>query len=178
MKKIILLSVIMIGLVATNSQAQRYSINKFKYDSHQYIPEPWDAYNPALCGVASFLVPGLGQVIGGETGRGLAFFGGSVACGIVFLSGYGSLISNSMSMDGYGSSRSGGGTMLLGAAGMLAISIWSIFDAVDVAKVNSMYVRDLRKRSQLRLEMSPYIDQLSINNQLSTPVGMTMRVKF
>jgi len=178
MKKVILLSVIMIGLVAANSQAQRYSINKLNYDSRQYIPEPWDAYNPALCGVASLFIPGLGQIIGGETGRGLAFFGGSVACQIVMLSGYGSLYNNSVTMNGYSSSRSAGGIMLIGAAGWVAISIWSIFDAVDVAKVNSMYVRDLRKRSQLRLEMSPYIDQLSINNQLSTPVGLTMRVKF
>jgi hypothetical protein len=53
MKKVILLLVIMIGLVATNNTpAQRYSINKLHYDSHLYFPKLWNAYNPAFSGVA------------------------------------------------------------------------------------------------------------------------------
>lgn len=30
-------------------------------------------------GLASFFIPGLGQMLSGETGRGLAFLGGSMA---------------------------------------------------------------------------------------------------
>jgi len=70
------------------------------------------------------------------------------------------------------------GTMLVGLGGMAIVSIWSIIDAVHVAKVNNMYIRDLRRTSAIKVEMSPYIEQLSINNQVTTPVGMTMRVKF
>jgi len=72
----------------------------------------------------------------------------------------------------------GSGLMLIGLTGMLAVNIWSIVDAVHVAKVNNMYIRDLRKKSTMSLELKPYVDQISMCNQLVTPVGMTMRVKF
>jgi hypothetical protein len=177
MKKIILLSIIMVGLVATNLNAQRYSINKFKYDSRLYVPEFGDPYNPGLSGVCSFFVPGLGQMLSGEVGRGFAFLGGSAACGLVgtvgslvtFLNMYTGDISNA---------RVGSAMMVVGFTGMAAIDIWSIVDAVNVAKVNNMYIRNLRKTSSVNFEMAPYVTQLSINNQLITPVGMTMRVKF
>jgi hypothetical protein len=66
----------------------------------------------------------------------------------------------------------------MGIGGMAAIEIWSIFDAVKVAKVNNMYIRSLRRTSTLKLEISPYVDYISISNQVSNPIGMTMRVKF
>jgi len=175
MKKALLIFFILIGSLSTISQAQRYSINKLKYDSNQYFPEPWDAYNPTMSGVASFIIPGLGQVTCGETLRGLAFFGGYAISGIICLDGMTGIWSENY----YPPSIETRQIMFLaGACGMIAMSIWSITDAVKVAKVNSMYIRDLRKMSQIRFEMSPYIDQLSINNQLSSPIGMTMRVKF
>ena len=70
------------------------------------------------------------------------------------------------------------GLMIVGFSAMTGVYIWSIVDAVEVAKVNNMYIRDLRKTSSLKLEVAPYVTQISINNQLTTPVGMTMRVTF
>ena len=49
---------------------------------------------------------------------------------------------------------------------------------INVAKVNDMYIRSLRNTSALKIEMSPYVDHISIHNQTSTPLGMTMRIKF
>ena len=41
-----------------------------------------------------------------------------------------------------------------------------------------MYLSDTRKTSGMDLEVAPYVAQYNINNQIVTPVGMTMRVKF
>lgn len=165
---------------AVNVNAQRYSLNKDKFDSHQYIPEYGDPYNPALSGVCSLFVPGLGQMLSGETGRGLAFMGGYIGCAVLVEAGAVQFTSNNfryLGNSGY-SGNSGVGVMLIGLGGMAAIEIWSIFDAVKVAKVNNMYIRSLRRTSSLNLEISPYVDHISITNQVSNPIGMTMRVKF
>jgi hypothetical protein len=88
-------------------------------------------------------VPGLGQLIDGETGLGLAFLGGYTACGIICLVG----LTGIWSENYYPPSVETRRTILLGGGGgMLAIQIWSIVDAVKVAKVNSMYVRNLRRK--------------------------------
>ena len=181
MKKPILLCVLGLAFMSVNVDAQCYSLNKLKYDPRLYVMEWGDPYNPALSGVCSFLIPGLGQVVAGETGRGLAFFGGYVGCAIVMEVGVAQLAYsvNNYEYGTYGGSPGAGvGTMLIGAGGMLAVSIWSIVDAVNVAKVNNMYIRDMRKTSSLKLELAPYVTQISINNKLTTPVGMTMRVTF
>jgi TM2 domain-containing membrane protein YozV len=181
MKKTIFLSIILVAMLV-NLSAQSYSINKLKYDYHQYVPEYGDYYNPGISGVCSFIVPGLGQMLCGETGRGLAFFGGYTGCAILFGVGASQAVSNSWYYVyiGYNSNNTnaGVGISLLGLGGMAIVSIWSIIDAVHVAKVNNMYIRSLRRSSSIKVEMSPYVEQLSINNQVTTPVGMTMRVKF
>jgi len=186
MKKTILLSVMLVTF-ASIINAQSYSINKLKYDSRLYSPEYGDPYNPALSGVCSWMIPGLGQMISGETGRGLAFLGGYTACGVVCMAGFVSAVASGTneSTHQYGSNytysstpKAGGGIMLLGAIGMIAVDIWSIVDAVNVAKVNNMYIRDLKKRSEVSLQVTPYVDQISMSNQLVTPVGLTVRVNF
>lgn len=180
MKKTIFLSFILLAF-AIQANAQRYSINKYKYDYHMYVPEYGDPYNPGMSGVCSFLVPGLGQMICGETGRGIAFLGAYTGFAVLTEVGAIQIINSNGGYNGdnyYNTTPKGSGTMLIGLGGMLVVSIWSIVDAVHVAKVNDMYIRSLRKTSAVKLEMSPYMEQLSINNQRVTPVGMSMRVKF
>jgi len=75
MRKFLLLSIIFLSFVA-NTNAQQYSINKNKYDYRLYSPQYGDPNNPAISGVCSFLIPGLGQMVSGEVGRGLSFLGG------------------------------------------------------------------------------------------------------
>ena len=177
MKKTIFVSVILVAFVA-NISAQRYSMNKYKYDYRMYIPEIGDPYNPGVSAICSLFLPGLGQMISGETGRGFAFLGGFFGCMLVTEVGFIQLSSNSGYYGYSGNSTKGLGTLLLGMGGMTAVSIWSIVDAIHVAKVNNMYIQNLRKTSSLKLEMSPYTEKLSINNQVVTPVGLSMRVKF
>ena len=175
MKKVVFLSLIFL-ISAASIKAQSYSMIKYKYDYHQYIPDYNVPYNPAISGLCSFFVPGLGQMFSGEVGRGLGFLGAYAGCAIIY--GVGAVqITNSM-YDYNGTSTKGIGTMLLGVGGMLGVSIWSIVDAVHVAKVKNMYIRDLRKTSSLSFEVSPYVETLTINNQITTPVGLSMRVNF
>lgn len=167
--------------ILSTVHAQSYSINKLKYDSRLYIPDAYDPYNPAMSGVCSFFIPGLGQMISGEVGRGAAFLGGYACCSIVAGVGMAQIYSNSFdyyNTGNIGNSSKGLGTMLVGFGGMVVVSIWSIVDAVNVAKVNNMYIQSLRRTSTLKLEMSPYVGQLSINNQNTSSMGMTLRVRF
>ena len=169
-----LITILFISSISLN--AQKYEINKQKYDYHQYVPEIGDPNNPAICGLASFFVPGLGQMISGETGRGLAFLGGTAASYIVYGIGAYQAIS---SADNGDIRPKGLGTMFLGIGGVLVINICSIIDAIKVAKVNNMYIQDLRKKtSSLSFNVEPYVTQLTINNQEVTPIGLTLKVGF
>ena len=179
MKKAFSVIIVMLAFVVTAS-AQRYSLNKHNFDVHMYIPEYGDAYNPTISGLCSFFVPGMGQMFCGETGRGLAFLGGFIGCSLLTVAGA-NVISANLGYNGYdynGNRNAGVAPMLIGMGGMVFVSIWSIVDAVQVAKVNSMYYRSLRRTSSIKVEMSPYVEQLSINNQVTTPVGLSMRLKF
>ena len=180
MKKLFFLSLFLLLLIAS-SNAQNYSINKYKYDSRMYMYKYGDPYNPALSGLCSFFIPGLGQMISGETGRGFSFLGGSVGCGVIYFAGVVQYV-GSIYGNGYSSSSNrralGIGTMMVGVGGIVGLRIWSIVDAVKVAKVNNMYIQDIRKKSAVSLQFAPYIEPISINNTVAVPVGLSMRVTF
>ena len=164
-----------------------YKEIKMNYDYHMYVPQPSDPYNPTVSGICSWIIPGLGQMVCGETGRGLGFMGGYLGCYLV--AGIGSAVfvgsSPYYSSSSYYYENDNGGRlagsliMVVGIIGMVAVDIWSIVDATHVAKVKDMYISDMRsKTSSLKLELSPYVDQISMNNEIVRPVGLTMRVKF
>lgn len=152
-----------------------YNQIKRNYNSRMYVPQPSDPYNPTLSGFCSWFIPGLGQVLSNETGRGLGFFGAYVGCSLVMGIGSGVMV-NAYYDDEY---YTGTLMFLAGAAGMLAVDIWSIVDAVHVSKVKNMYYNDMKsKTSSLDLELSPYIGQISMCDNIVRPVGLTMTLKF
>ena len=57
-------------------EGMRYRDYKNLYDAKTYVHDAADAVNPVWAGIASFFIPGLGQCISGEWGRGLGFFFG------------------------------------------------------------------------------------------------------
>lgn len=177
MKKLILLLVVLLTVVSESSQAQTYEQNKNSYTDTEYKYEYGDPYNPTLCGVASFFIPGLGQIICGETDRGLQFMGGEAGCALLLIGSSVVTVYNG-AMGNENARKISSGVMLLSFVGAYAITIWSTVDAVKVAKINNLYYREPRNTSLLKLEIAPYVSQLNINNQLTTPVGMTLRVKF
>jgi hypothetical protein len=158
-----------------------YSEKKSLYNYRNFQPQYGDPYIPALSGVASFFIPGLGQMICDETNRGLAFLGGYLGSTVLYVVGAIEL-TNSLSASEDPSfnraSTRGSGKMILGLIGMGISSIWSIVDAVQVAKVNNLYFRDQIKKASFDLELNPYIDQLSINNTVTNPIGLSLKATF
>jgi TM2 domain-containing membrane protein YozV len=74
-------------LLFCNVSVAQYSINKKKYDYRTYTYEVGDPYNTGVAGVTSLLLPGLGQMISGENGRGAAFLVGYIGCWGIFYAG-------------------------------------------------------------------------------------------
>ena len=172
MKRVVLLLFCFFVIVSVTSA--QYSSYKSQYDYRTYSYQPGDPYNPTLAGVASFQIPGLGQVISAESGRGLAFFGGYVGCIVLWSAGFANL------SNGGSSVNSGVVLVFLGGAGLLTVSVWSIVDAVRVAKVNNLAFRDQTKPS-FNIEFSPYFGNqpvFGILGNQSIPVGLSIRFSF
>ena len=147
LNRVILVSILF--FVAFCAQAQ-YSVNKLKYNHHLYIRQPGDPYNPGAAGFASFILPGLGQMVSGEVGRGLGFLAGEVGFYIILSSGR------------------------IGPIGLIVVPIWSIIDAVKVAKVNNMAFRDMNQ-STLKFRIEP--TNITLPGQGVNP-GLSFRLTF
>ena len=176
MRRFLLLFTVFIGVSLMSINAQNYRVNKHIYDYRMYIPEFGDAYNPTVAGVTSFFIPGLGQMLSGEIGRGIGFLGGSVASTLVTTVGW-NVMNTGLYRENLSAASMGLALTLVGAAGMLGVTIASTVDAVKVAKVNNLYIRDYRKSKAL-LEFAPYIGQFNAGNQIVRPVGMSMCISF
>ena len=135
------------------------------YDYRLYQKSLYDRYSPAGSGVASFFIPGLGQMICGEWGRGFAWLGGHVGC--YMLTGI-SAIAESDTL------------VLMSIAGLLAIDICSIVDGVRVAKVKNMYMEDLRKSGYygLDVDLYPSVNYVHTASGIQPTAGMTLALRF
>ncbi len=143
----------------------KYDQLKKLYDYRMYRPGGYERYSPAWSGVASFFIPGLGQLICGETGRGFGQFALSTMCNIV------TIVSTIEDV---------GGLALLSSLAHLGIAIWSIVDATQVAKVKNMYETDLRSmRSSVDVEMYPSLNTFTTqSNGVGIAPGMTLSLTF
>ena len=135
------------------------------YDYRLYQKSLYDRYSPAGSGIASFFIPGLGQMICGEWGRGLAYLGGHVGCTILTSL---SAIAESDTL------------ALMGLAGVLAIDICSIVDGVRVAKVKNMYMEDLRRSGYygLDVDLYPSVNYVRTTSGVQPTAGMTLALRF
>lgn len=167
-------SLLLIAVVALLSAAQtvdaQYKVNKHKYDRKSYTYQPGDPYNPAVCGVVSFLIPGVGQMIASETGRGVAFLAGYVGCWVVYGVGIGTAATSTSTYQ----LGSGAGLALAGLFGAIAVDIWATVDAVRVAKVNNLAWRD-EYTPGTGLQISP--DLKLLPGQKVAP-GLTLTYNF
>jgi hypothetical protein len=171
MKKILLL-VISFTLISATTNAQ-YRINKTKYDHHNYVYQAGDPYNPTAKGIWSLLIPGLGQMTSGEGGRGVGFLLGCMGSFGVFIIG-GTVVNTSEHDPKFTQKQATGSILILaGLAGSTVFWLWSVGDAVKVAKINNMAWRDKRKSGQLQL--SPYLTPMETG---TVPVGLTLRMRF
>lgn len=159
----------------------RYNEYRHLYNPSDYVRMPGDSHSPVAGGICSFLIPGLGQMICGEVGRGLAFFGGTVGCCVLTGVGASLAISGAYAAGSGYETRVGGGIALtlIGSIGLFAVDIWAIIDAVQVAKVKNMYLQDMRNMSsEVDIKLQPYVSTIS-NGYAKTPVaGLSLAVTF
>ena len=145
----------------------KYKALRHIYSPSDYIPAPgYQPYSPGLSGVLSFLIPGLGQMICDEVGRGFAFLGGT----------YGLAIVAGIGMASY--SEAGIIVALAASAGCLAVEITSIVDAVKVAKVKNMYSEDLRRKYSFDMNLYPSVQYIPAGTGLQPTAGFTLAMNF
>jgi hypothetical protein len=166
MKTIVIATLLV--MLGTGMASAQYKINKTKYDYKTWAFEEGDPYNPVTCGILS-VIPGVGQMVAGEFGRGAAFLGGAVGCYLSSLIGF--------AVAWGGNEPLGVGLMVVSFAGTAAIDIWSIVDATRVAKVNNLAWRD-KTNTGFNLRMEPYISPLQSYESTYAQIGLSLKVNF
>jgi TM2 domain-containing membrane protein YozV len=148
-------------------------ITKIIIDSRAYSFKKGDPFNPTSAGIASLIIPGLGQMISGKPGRGVLFLTGFTSCLAVSAVG---LVKYAYSADGKHEAKA---LQVLGAglSGALCIDLWSIGDAVNVAKVNNLVLRN-KHRSSYNLKINPFIDTPDYDLKHNIPIGLDFKVTF
>jgi len=170
MKSILFVICLLLAVIVTNAQ---YRVNKYIYNAKDYTFQAEDPYNPGEAGMASFFIPGLGQMISGEVVRGVAILGGFVGIGVSFLV-VNPLLDEKFSAEGGFAAMSALGVIGFVILTEAVLYIWSIFDAVKVAKINNLAWRD--NQSAMNMRLQPYIGHIP-NTQTKT-VGLTFQVSF
>ena len=159
-------------------KGMKYKEIKHLYNPKEYIKDIYDPYNPAVAGVCSFLIPGLGQILDGEIGRGILFLVGA---------GFTTGAAVAFSQPAYYSGKTANyydwqaPVSIACLCGALAIDIWAIVDAVKVGKIKNMYNQDLRKLfsdNNINVSLSPTLAYVPMSNGLTPTAGVALRVTF
>ena len=164
----------------------KYREYKKLYDSCNYQRQFDDRYAPAGLGVASFFIPGLGQMISGEVGRGFAWFGGYMGGIVVAYSGL--LIGLASIEDATypgltSANRHAAGTagtimMVAGMTGAVTVQIFSIIDAVKVARIKNMHYQEVNRKRDIDMQMYPSVTYMNTYNGTKAAPGVTLAVRF
>jgi hypothetical protein len=157
----------------------KYKELKNIYNYKEWNSDRGDRYNPGVMSVCSFLIPGLGQMISGEIGRGFAWLGGAAGCWAVV--GVGAVLEAYGAMDvtnpKNGLVVTGSILTILSTHGLGAVEVCSIIDASRVAKVKNMYDQDLRKRNY-SLNLYPSVACINMSNGVQPTAGLTLAMRF
>lgn len=174
-----------------NHPEVRYADIKHDYNPSYYVPWEGDPYEPWIGGVCSFLIPGLGQCVDGEWGRGLGIFAANMGLGVLELIefsaiGYGAKVYNYDYYNGsaYFSDNSylygGSGALILTLIGHAALNIWNICDAVRIAKVKNMFYQDFTGNlSSVSMKLEPNLALVpNVSGAVVPTAGFSLSVKF
>ena len=181
MKRLIIVLAILFGFsVAASAQAiqpgMKYREYKKYYDYHLYEHQKGDPYSRFWTGAASFVIPGLGQIFEGEWVRGLLFIAGNAA----LYSGY--RANMNVEYDSAGnvvSATPDGPLAYVCFFGQLGLDLWSIIDAVHVAKIKNMYYQDLKAmRGSLDIDLEPYFAYTPSSNGITPAAGFSLKLNF
>ena len=157
----------------TIKEGMKYKEYKDFYNPHLYLPREGDPYSRFWAGAASFFIPGLGECLDGQWGRGACFFIGNVAL-------YAIQYSDTV-YDSYGYSQSVGTIGTIAAIARIGVNIWSIVDAVRIAKIKNMYYQDLRALQAFNdVKVEPFFAFTPTEgyNGLTPVTGFTLKLNF
>ena len=192
MKKLFITVLVTMMAFATASAQQaekvRYSEIKGNYNPKEYVRQATDPYHVGWYEATSFFIPGIGQLLSGETWRGLAFMGGeAILLSIIRTSAENvvnvAITNESGFLTGYTDPKVGKRNMavMLTALGLdLGLSIWSCIDARNVAKVKNMYYQDLiNGKKPVELSFAPSVSFApDPSGALQPCAGVSMQLKF
>lgn len=185
-----MLVAMLISIAASAQQTEkiRYSEIKGNYNPKEYVRQATDPYHVGWYEAASFFVPGIGQLLSGETWRGLAFMGGEAVLLSVIKTAYDNvaevaITNESGFLTGYTDPKVGKRNMavMLTALGLdLGLSIWSCIDARNVAKVKNMYYQDLiNGKKPVELSFAPMVSLApDPSGALHPCTGVSMQLRF
>ena len=142
----------------------RYHDLKKLYSTKDYVHYESAAYQPGIMGIASCILPGLGDCLADEWGRGLIQFGGTAV-----LATASTILGN-----GYHYNVAA----VVCAAGGLAVWVWSIVDAVQVSKIKNMYVHDYMKMYGMDLKLYPSVSCTYKSGGAVPTAGLTLALNF
>ncbi len=195
-KSVVLIAALVFTATSLSAQVapkMKYKELKSIYNSKEYVKSDTDPYSPGWSGFASFVLPGLGQVISGETGRGIGIFAGdvgfSVAAGLCadkFLEYVQTDANGKPVKDGNGkyiyTNENAAGTWAMVVIGVsaaaVAYHIWNIYDARKVAKVKNMYYQDLAGKHAIGVDLYPSFDYAVTGEGSRLVPGMTLSLQF
>lgn len=144
---------------------------KYIYDFREYEHSYMDRFSPGWIGFASFMLPGLGEFICDEWGRGLGKLAGAAACAAT-----GAYFTVSSYVDDNWQTDIAFAVIFYAAA--LGFDIWSIVDAIRIAKVRNMYESDMREKYAFDLNLFPSIDYIPFGNSIQQTAGLTLALRF
>ena len=192
MKKSLITTLVAMLILVTASAQQankiRYSEIKGNYNPKEYVAQATDPYHVGWYEATSFFIPGIGQLLSGETWRGLAFIGGEAILVSVITTAAENVANVAITnesgfLTGYTDPKVGKRNMavMLTALGVdLGLSIWSSIDARNVAKVKNMYYQDLiNGKKPVELSFAPTVSLApDLSGALQPCAGVSMQLKF
>jgi len=194
MKKLIAIAFLFTA-VAFSAKAQYSDVRSIRYrdiaedfDTNGYTYDISDPYAPGWAGIASFLIPGLGQWLDNELGRGAVIFAGNAALSVLGITEASYLFysaargsENLTPNERKRLNTSIGittGAMVLTFAGQLALNIWNTCDAIKIAKVKNIYYRTTSQASlPIDVCIEPYLAAVPASgNSIQPSAGVSLRL--
>ncbi len=153
----------------------KYSEYKHLYNAHDYVYDYRDHYSPVGAGLSSFIFGGVGQMMNGQTLKGIGMLVGTVGLTIA-----GFCVCDRVKEGDKTVLYSNGGSIACWC-GALAIDIWSIIDAVNVAKIKNLYWRDcehLMASRSFDIKLRPDLAFVQTGQGLSPTAGVVLAIRF
>ena len=201
MKRFLLILAMALATTAVSAQTvasyriepgMSYKELKQLYKGQTYTMTAGDPYSRTWSALSSLAVPGLGQFVCRENGRGLAFLGGSIALSVVgnfaandmidqFEIENGKLVlddKNELICKDKDAAIRDLGILIGAGVAELVLGIWSAVDASKIAKVKNMYYQDLQSRHAVNATLRPSVNIVQTATGTQPAAGMSFALQF